>query len=73
MYVCVSVCLPLKLEITSGMLMISYDISSTAFIWQLHSLLLMGVVLELKRVMETNLIRVSQHCLSCYVYNCNSH
>ena len=26
----------------------------------------MGVALELKRVIETNLIRVSYHCISCY-------
>ena len=37
--------------------------SSTAFIWQLQSLSVVGVVLELKHIMETNPIRASHTAL----------
>ena len=32
------------------------------------TLSVMGVALELKHVIETNLIRVSYHCISCYFH-----
>ena len=37
---------------------------ATAFIWQLQSLSVMDVALELKRVIVTNLIRVSYCCIA---------
>ena len=58
--VCVFVCPPQKLLIISGVIWTPYDkTSSTAFVWQLQSLSVVGVALELKRVVETNPIRVS--------------
>ena len=63
----VCVCLPPRLLITSGMMwhdMTPYNWLK-AFIWQLQSLSVVGVALELKHVMVTNLIKVSQHYISC--------
>ena len=58
--VCVFVCPPLRLLITSCVIWTSYDkTSSTAFVWQLQLLSVVGAALELKRVVETNPIRVS--------------
>ena len=60
MCVCVFVCPPQRLLITSGMIWTPYDkTSSTDFVWQLQLLLVVGVALELKHVVETNPIRVS--------------
>ena len=36
--------------------------------WQLSSLSVMGVALELQCVIETNLIRISYHCISYYFH-----
>ena len=61
----VCVCQPLRLLITSGVMWHDKDPhtinlkSSIAVIWQLYSLTLMGVALDLIRVVETNPIRVS--------------
>ena len=49
--------------------MIGYKHESySLFIRQLQSLLVMGVALELKSVIATNLIRVSYRCISCYFH-----
>ena len=37
------------------------------FIWQLWSVSLVSVALELKYVIETNLIKLSYHCIRMYV------
>ena len=49
---CVCVCPPLRLLITHGMIWTQYDwlARATAFTWQLQSLSVVGVALELKRI-----------------------
>ena len=39
--------------------------------WELHSILLVVAALELKSIIEINLIRVGQHCINHYL-NFNS-
>ena len=58
-YVCV--CPPSKLLITSGVIWTPYDWLNKGygFLWQLLLLSVMGVTLELKCIVENNLIRVS--------------
>ena len=66
-YVCV--CPPPRLLIISGVMWTPYDWLNKyyTFIWQLKSLSVVGVVLELKRVVVTNPTRVSQCCISHYI------
>ena len=40
----------------------------TPYDWLNKLLSLVGMVLELKHVVETNLIRVTYHCISCYFH-----
>ena len=47
--------------------MIDYT-NSTAFIWHLLSVVLVGVTLHLKYIKKTNLIRVNYCCISHYFY-----
>ena len=67
-YVCVCVSAP-RLLIISGVIWTPYDWLNKyySFIWQLKSLSVVGVVLELKRVLVTNPTRVSQCCISRYI------
>ena len=67
LYVCV--CPSPRLLITSGVIWTPYDWLNNfySFIWQLKSLSVVGVVLELKRIVVTNPTRVSQRCISRYI------
>ena len=61
MYVCVCVCVSApSLLITNGMIWTPYNWLNKFYslIWQLQLLLVVGVALELKYIMETNPIRV---------------
>ena len=56
--VCICVCPPLRLLITRGVIW-THMISSIAVMWQLQSILLMGVAFKLISVVETNPVRIS--------------
>ena len=68
---CVSL-LPPRLLITSGMMWCDMNqrewLSSTVFIWRVYPILLVDIALEMKRIIETNLISAVQvhyfHCKS---------
>ena len=62
LYVCV--CLPTRLLITSGV--ICHDIKPIYMFYMaaLVSIISISYDLQLKLVIETNLIRVTQHCVS---------